>query len=202
MDSASALLSITEWPRRLCNRALSPAASAFLDDMHRVTRNRSCTSRRDVELPMIPMGAEAGADSGDLVAAVDGLFQFATYGCSRPHAISLRSSVATGAPRRSLNPVSSAMPPDVQFQSEPAVRRENFWRQHGPAHLLAGGFSQPPRACSSLVPIGEPQPVQASQPGPAEKLPLLPLTMSLNRPRPASEPYSSGFRKPTGWPSF
>ena len=30
----------------------------------------------------------------------------------------------------------------------------------------------------SLVPMGEPMPVQASQPGPAEKAPLLPEVMS------------------------
>jgi hypothetical protein len=32
----------------------------------------------------------------------------------------------------------------------------------------------------SLVALGEPRPVQASQPGPAEKAPLLPEVMSLN----------------------
>ena len=31
----------------------------------------------------------------------------------------------------------------------------------------------------SFVPMGEPRPVQASQPGPAEKAPLLPWVMSL-----------------------
>ena len=37
-----------------------------------------------------------------------------------------------------------------------------------------------PRSAISLAPMGEPRPVQASQPGPAENAPLFPETMSLN----------------------
>ena len=36
----------------------------------------------------------------------------------------------------------------------------------------------PPSNAMSFVPMGEPRPVQASQPGPAEKAPLLPEVMS------------------------
>src|SRR5271163_2033243 len=37
-----------------------------------------------------------------------------------------------------------------------------------------------PRRAMILEPMGEPRPVQASQPGPAEKAPLFPETMSWN----------------------
>ena len=74
---------------------------------------------------MISMGAEADAESGDLVAAVDGLFQFAAYGCSRPHAISPRSSVGSRAQPLLQNSICSTMSPNVKFRSGPAVRQEN-----------------------------------------------------------------------------
>src|ERR1700691_1445587 len=40
--------------------------------------------------------------------------------------------------------------------------------------------AEAPRRVMSLEPIGEPRPVQASQPGPAENAPLFPETMSWN----------------------
>jgi hypothetical protein len=43
------------------------------------------------------------------------------------------------------------------------------------------------RRAMSLLPMGEPKPVQASQPGPAEKAPLFPETMSLNAAAPFAE---------------
>ena len=42
----------------------------------------------------------------------------------------------------------------------------------------AGGAAGPFRAAATPVPTGDPRPVQASQPGPALKAPLLPEVMS------------------------
>ena len=59
---------------------------------------------------------------------------------------------------------------------------------YGPGSYLRNDFDDPaldaplvlspPSAAATAVPIGEPSPVQASHPGPAENAPLFPEVMS------------------------
>ena len=84
-------------------------------------------------------------------------------------------------------------PSDLRICGFPLCLRSYFALTFRAFFFLAGrmrtGFFLPPfflvaveaaRSAMSLVPLGEPRPVHASQPGPAEKAPLFPETMSLN----------------------
>jgi hypothetical protein len=62
----------------------------------------------------------------------------------------------------------------IAFFAEPLPALPGF--EDDPLALVLAGVS----SGISLLAMGEPSPVQASQPGPAEKAPLLPTVMSLN----------------------
>src|SRR5262249_3408730 len=65
-----------------------------------------------------------------------------------------------------------------------------------PAAAVAFGAAPPePSSDRILVPLGEPSPVQGSQPGPALKTPLFPSVIGWKPPPEATLEYSSGLRK-------